>query len=272
MNMKFKTAVLFVAAFVAFASCKQAQQGDTTDTTTEKLSAEEVKAGIEEVIFPLPEPMGVYNMLENIGATYVGKVLNPVSALEGYHSSNIKAANLGVYAADLSYATVYENKKATDEYSQALKVLIDDLDIKIDYKSLTSEETKSKVENTDSLIKLTTDVFLNTYDFLYKESDPALAALMVNGFYIEGLYIATHISEDTYDNTEMVKIIYSQAKPLEKILELNSKFENNQYIATLQSALTKLKALYETTDGSLTKEQLEAIATTIKSIRDTIVS
>ena len=270
--MKIRTAVLFVAAMLAFVSCKQAQQGDTTNTTTEKLSKEDVKAGIEEVVFPLPEPMSVYSMLESIGASYVGDVLNPVASIEGYHTSNVKAANLGVYAADLSYATVYENKKATDEYSQALKVIIDDLGIKIDYKNLISDETKKKVENTDSLVKLTTDVFLNTYDFLYKESDPALAALMVNGFYIEGLYIATHISEDTYANVEMVKIIYSQAKPLEKILELNSKFEDNQYISTLQTALTKLKAHYESTDGSLTKEQLEAIATTIKSIRDTIVS
>lgn len=211
-------------------------------------------------------------MLEDIGANYVGNVLNPTELIEKYFTSNVKAANLGVYAADLSYATVYDNKDAIDSYTQALKILIDDLSIKIDYKNLISEETKQKTTNSDSLIKLTAEIFYDTYEFLYQESDPALAALMVNGFYIEGLYIATHISKDTYDNVEMVKIIYSQAKPLDKLIELNSKFSDNQYVSTLQTALNKLKAHYETSDGSLTKEQLDAITSTIGSIRSTLVS
>ena len=272
MKNTFKLVILTVVAVVFITSCKQAGQTNATDTSSDKLSEEEIKAGIEEVVFPLPEPMGVYQMLEDIGASYIGNVLNSVGSIEKYFTSNVKAANLGVYAADLSYASVYDKKEAIDSYTQALKVLIDDLGIKIDYKNLLSEETKQKTTNSDSLIKLTTEVFYDTYEFLYQESDPALAALMVNGFYIEGLYIATHISKDTYDNVEMVKIIYSQAKPLDKLIELNSKFSDNQYIETLQNALNKLKLHYETTDGSLTKEQLDAITSTIATIRSSLVS
>lgn len=272
MKKTFKLTMLFVAAIAFLASCKQAGQTEVAETSADKLSEQEIKEGIEEVVFPLPEPMGVYQMLENIGASYVGDVLNPVASIEQYLISNVKAANLGVYAADLSYATVYNAKEEIDAYTSSLKVLIDDLDVKVDYKMLMSEETKEKASNVDSLIKLTTGLFLDTYEFLYKESDPSLAVLMVNGFYIEGLYIATHISKDTYDNVEMINIIYGQAKPLETLIELNSKFVDNQYVETLQNALLKLKALYDATDGSLTKEQLDSITSTIETIRSSIVS
>jgi hypothetical protein len=272
MKTRLNLAILFVAVLVFVTSCKQAGQQGATETSSEKLSEEDIKAGIEAVVFPLPEPMSVYQMLQEIGAVYVGDILNPVASIDNYHASNIKATNLGVYAADLSYATVYDKKSDTDTYKQALKTLINDLDIKIDYKTLVSEETKEKAENIDSLIDLTSKIFYDTYEFLYNESDPALAALMVNGYYIEGLYIATHISKDTYDNVEMVKIIYGQAEPLEKLLELNSKFEGNQYIETLQSALSKLKTQYDATDGSLTKEQLDEITSTIESIRASLIS
>jgi hypothetical protein len=272
MKQTLKLASLFVFALILLAACKQAGQKNTEVNSTEKLNEEEIAQSIEKVMFPLPEPMNVYQMLQNIGATYMGDVLNPVESLEQYFPNTVKSVNMGVYAADLSYATVYNKKEDIDSYSQALKVLIDDLGIKIDYKKLTSEETKEKATNADSLIKITSNVFFNTYEFLYNESDPALAALMVNGFYIEGLYIATHISKDTYDNVEMVEIIFNQAKPLEEIIELNSKFSDNQYVQTLQGALLKLKALYDETDGSLTKEQLEKITSAVETIRASLVS
>ena len=267
-----KSTILLVLSFVILSACKQAGQQSTEASADDKLSKEEILKGLEEIVFPLPEPMNVYQMLQDIGAPYVGDILNPVESIEKYFSSNVKAVNLGVYAADLSYATIYDKKEAIDSYQKSLKILIDDLGIKIDYKLLASEETKAKATDIDSLVSLTSNVFYDIYDFLYTESDPALAALMVNSYYIEGLYIATHISKETFDNIEMVKIIYGQAKPLEELIKLNENFADNQYVETLQNALTKLKALYDETDGSLNKEQLDTLTATIETIRASLIS
>jgi hypothetical protein len=271
--MKLKT-TLFCIIMLSFfiVSCKQSSDKNTDVNTGDKLSKEEVLQGLEEAVFPLPEPMGVYKMLEDIGASYVGDVLNPVGSVEKYLITNVKAVNLGVYAADLSYAIVYDRKDDIDSYSKLVKKLVDDLSIKVDFKTITSEETKEKAASSDSLIKIATNVFYDMYDFLYKESDPSLAALLVNGYYIEGLYIATHISKETYNNLEMVKIIYDQSKPLDELIKLNNKFSDNQYIQTLQSSLMKLKEFYDSTDGSLTEEQLKSITSTVETIRESMVS
>ncbi len=273
MKLLIKTSILFMlfTTFI-FSSCKQSTDKASKTDTTDKLTQEEVKKGVEAVVFPLPEPMSVYQMLQEIGASYFGEVLNPVGNVENYFTANVKAVNLGVYAADISYATVYDMKDDVDTYSKTLKKLVDDLGIKIDYLKLTSEETKAKAENLDSLVSLTSELFYDIYEFLYKESDPALAAQMVNGFYIEGIYIATHISEATFDNVEMIKIIYGQAKPLEELIKLNDNFADDQYIQTIQSALKKLKALYDETDGSLSQEQLDGIKAAVETIRDSFVS
>ncbi len=272
-HMKLKAAILSIILFaVAFTSCKQGSDSSSGSDKGEKISKEEVLQNLEEAVFPLPEPMGVYQMLEDIGAAYVGDVLNPVESVDKYLITNVKAVNLGVYAADFSYALVYDKNDDIDSYSKMLKKLVGDLSIKIDFKTLTSEETKEKAASSDSLVKMATDIFYDMYEFLYKESEPALAALMVNGFYVEGLYITTHISEDTYNNVEMVKIIFNQSKPLEELLKLNGNFSDNQYIQTVQSSLMKLKELYDATDGSLTEEQLKNIKTTVETIRESMVS
>ncbi len=273
MKAIFKTAFLFAfSATILLSGCKQTTNKSTSTDKGEKITEEEVKESVEKVVFPLPEPMGVYQMLQEIGASYVGNVLNKVESVGNYYQSNVKAVNLGVYAADLSYATVYSKKDDVDSYSKTIKKLIDDLGIKVDYLKLTSEETRKKAQNADSLVRITSELFYDVYEFLYKESEPGLAALMANGFYIEGLYVATHISENTFDNVEMVKIIYAQAKPLEELIKLNSNFADDQYIQTIQGALKKLKKLYDSTEGSLNKEQLEGIKTAVAAIRETLIS
>lgn len=272
-NMKLlRSTLLLLAVAIAFAACKKSTDKSSETTQGEMISQEEIEKGFEEVIFPLPEPMSVYQMLENIGASYAKEALNPVASAEKYFTSNIKSVNVGVYGADLSYTLVYNKKDDIDLYSKTLKKLVDDLDIKVNYRSLVSEESKEMAMSNDSLIKLSSEIFFDIYEFLYKESDPAMAVLMANGFYVEGLYIATHISEETFNNIEMVKIIYGQSKPLEEIIKLNEKFGDNEYISAIQGSLIKLKELYDSTDGSLTEEQLKQITTIIESIRESMVS
>lgn len=263
--------IIIAGTVLTFSACKPSTSTSVSDQDTLKISKEEIQKGVEGVLFPLPEPMEVYKMLENIDAAYVGNILNPVKSLDKYTGSNAKAVNLGIYAADLSYATVYNKKNDVDAYSQVLQTIIEDLAIKVDYQTLTSQESRKKIENPDSLAKVTTQVFYNVYDFLYKESDPSYAALMANGYYIEGLYIATHLMKETYNNFEMLKIVCQQEQPLAEIIKLNEKFADNENIQTLQTSLKKLKAFYESTNGSINQQQLDEIAKSIEAIRKSLI-
>jgi hypothetical protein len=271
--MKLKSLFFIIlGTVIAFSACKPSADNSAANNQADQISKDSIKQGIEAVLFPLPKPMGVYQMLEDIGASYAGNVLNPVKSNDKYLTSNVKAVNLGVYAADLSYATIYDKKSDVDAYSQVLKTIIDDMSIKVDYELLTSDESRKKVENSDSLIDLTTKVFYSVYDFLYKESDPSYAALMANGYYVEGLYIATHLMKETYNNFEMLKIVCQQEQPLAEIIKLNEKFGDNQYVQTIQGSLKKLKALYESYGGSINQKQLDELAKTIEAIRSSLVS
>lgn len=263
--------IIIAGAVLTITACKPSVNNAGASQEADTITKEEVQKGVEQVLFPLPEPMNVYKMLENIDAKYVGNILNPVQSLDKYTMSDAKAVNLGIYAADLSYATIYDKKEDVDAYSQVLKSMIDDLGIKVDYQSLTSQENRKKLANTDSLAKVTTQVFYNVYDFLYKESDPAYAALMANGYYVEGLFIATHLMKETYNSFEMLKIVCQQEQPLGEIIKLNEKFSNNQSIQTLQVSLKKLKAYYESTKGSINQQQLDEIAKSIEAIRNSLI-
>ncbi|NJK87589.1 MAG: hypothetical protein HC906_18065 [Bacteroidales bacterium] len=105
-----------------------------------------------------------------------------------------------------------------------------------------------------------------------KSGDPELAILMVAGIWTEGLFIATHISDDTYNNQEIVKIIYDQKSSLESLIEMMKNHSGDELIDSYIVAFEKLKAEYDKTDGSLTESQLKGITSAIASIRSSIVS
>lgn len=273
MKFNMKHFLIFIIALFLVGACKQAKQPSSGQSTDQhKLNKEEIKEGLKQVAYPLPEPFQVYNMLNDIGATYLGNIMNPVQNADKYFTDKNKAVNIGVYAADLGYAATYNNQVDFKAYSTVLKRLVDDLGVSVDYSVFQNDENKEKFSNKDTLVSYITNVFYDTYSFLYAESTPSLSGLMATGAWTEGLYITTHISKDTYNNSEMVKIIYKQGESLGKLIELLQKFDNDDMAKSLLNALTKLKGMYDATNGSLTEDQLKAITLAIENIRSSIIS
>ncbi len=273
--MKFLTKALIVLISVIFFStaCRQsAQKATKQDTDQEMIEQADIEKGLKDLANPLPQPFEVYSMLEDIGASYLGKILNSPENADLYFTQKSKSVNIGIYAADLAYAATYDNKEDIKTYSKVLKSILDDLGVSIDYVALQDETMKQKLIDKDSLIDYVSNVYYNTYTFLYKESTPSLYDLIAAGEWVEGLFIDTHISEDTYQNYEIVKIIYNQSESLGELIEFMDRFNDDEMVSSLQDAFKKLKVLYDETEGSLTKKQLEGIVTTIETIRESIIS
>lgn len=272
----FRTFFTIVLVFGLIASgCKSVsseKEADASEQTDGMVSKEEVEKSVEQLIQSLPSPFGLAEMLNDIGATYVGENLNSTDNVSKYFTEKSKALNLGVYGTDLGYTTIYEKKQETRQYFKAVKELLDEMKVEVDYEYLIDESQKERLENKDTAVAIITNTFFEVYDFLNKNNSPELSVLMASGSWIEGLYIATHISEDTYNNLEMVKIIYDQSNSLESLLKLMEGFEADEDIKEIKTELTGLKTLYEGTDGSLSMEDLQTLKTKIKSLRTKIVS
>jgi hypothetical protein len=86
------------------------------------------------------------------------------------------------------------------------------------------------------------------------------------------LYIATHISENTYANPEIVQVIFDQKESLEKLIDVLKPEGKDPNVAALLKDLTGLKASYDkVVDGKMTEEQLNEIITSAAKLRESIV-
>jgi len=136
---------------------------------------------------------------------------------------------------------------------------------------LLSEEYKTKFENKDSLISIVTNTIYDTYQYLDQKSNPDLAVNMVTGMWVELMYLATNISENSYNFTGMVDIISKQKASYDKVMSLLTARNTNADIQSLEAKLQVLKPVYDKVDTGLSEADYNLILKTIKSVRNSLV-
>jgi hypothetical protein len=271
-NLMHRSLSILIAAMVlVLASCGGSQSGNKALTAADSANMKAVEQNVKDVVYPLPTPFEMTKILNSIGVNYSSAILNPVDKAEKYFTEKSKAVNLGVYGADVAYAATYDQKQDVKLYLQALKTLVDQLGINIDYSKMLSDEFKEKINNKDTLIRIITSTYSETYKDLRAKGNPELAAMMVTGMWTEVMYIATNISKDSYNNTQIVNMIAKQKDSYLKLLDLLASLDKNKDIKDLETKFLVLKPVYEKVDKGLYKEDYELILKTIQEVRKSFI-
>lgn len=264
---------IFFIAILTLSACKTGRKSPSdSNQPAEVLKREKVEEDVREFVYPLPTSFEITEMLNRIGASYILNLSNPTDNVKKYLTEKSKALNLGIYSADLSYASTYNQKQTTSDYMNVSKILIDALNISAAIDPNIVSQIEAKQDDKEALIDLITNTFYDTYEHLNKNNRSAVSMLIIAGSWVEGLYIVTHISEDTYNNKEMVKLVMDQKSSLNKLIELMKVTENDPAVAETLKLLKPIQNIYNSIDaGSITENQLNGITSEVSKIRETII-
>ena len=268
-----RLAVILITLILA-GSCKSSIKDKVERETKffKPIVKETIKKEVEEIIYPLPTSFEVTNMLNDIGIAYIIGISNPVENADRYFTEKSKALNLGVYAADLSYASTYQMKQDVMLFLEASKKLTDDLGISDIYNEELVKEIEENIDNKEEWVDIITNSFYEVYEYLQKNDRSNLSLVIVAGSWIEALYLTTHVSTSVYHNYSIVKIIHEQKSSLDNLINILQEYKDGKAISELLQDLDPIKKVYDSIDEGLTQEQVEAIILAIESVRDKIVS
>lgn len=237
------------------------------------IDKQNVEASVREFVYPLPTSFEVTEMLNRIEASYIIDLSNSPANVDKYLTESAKALNLGVYSADLSYASTYNQQQYIVDYMGASRRLVETLDLTAAVDPELPKKIEQSESNKDELIKLISESFYDTYDYLNRNDRAPVSLLIIAGSWVEGLYLATNITDNTFNNKEMVKVVLTQKDPLMKLMELMQKYADKDYVTQTIQDLAPLATIYSSIEeGGITEAQLDAIKTELKAIRTKIVS
>ncbi len=95
---------------------------------------------------------------------------------------------------------------------------------------------------------------------------------MVTGMWVEVMYIATNISKDSFNNSEIVKLIAKQKDSYLKLLEILGSMNSDKGIKDLETKFLILKPVYDKVEQGLYQKDYQLILQTIQEVRKSFVS
>ncbi len=261
--MKFTSLrVLLFTTLTAFGiwSCGSASKEENTNPDEDFQSEDTLKDQISDIMDNLPSPSEIPYLLQATGAEFNQSLVNDSKKVDQYTLKNDKAAlNLGVYAADIGYLSSYEKTQESITYMATVKTLADKLGVIGSYDMSEMDRFESNIANKDSLTSILDNSVKKTKDYLKDDSRDKLAALVLTGSFIEGLYISTGLIKSYPKNllpddsrnlvlTPLIRVILEQEKSVDELVKMLATVEQVDPITTLSADLTSLQASYRALD------------------------
>jgi hypothetical protein len=260
-NRLFASLVL-LSFFMVFAGCagdseRRQRKKDITITFSDE--ALDNIFTVKQIFYALPSPLETAMLLKSAGAAYNEELLNPVENVSKYMTNRSMAVNLGVYSANLSYASLFDQTQTSMNYMDAAKKLADNLGILDAIDSYTMERLEANLGNRDVILDIVSETFMNSSSFLQENNREAVAAMMFVGGWVEGLYLALNlVNEEDVDTSPLARRIVDSKMALEIMMLLLDEHSDNNDVAYLIGEMEKIEGIFKEIEIKSTPVKVEA--------------
>lgn len=295
--MNFKRYIsLVLSAFLmaGLSGCGSSNSDKDKDSDEFKNAEKSLENQIKDVVYNIPSPTEIPYLLQATGADFNPSLTNPLTKVDQYADNKDKAAlNLGIYSSDIGYLTSYEKAQDAINYLNACKTLADGLGVIGTFDIEILKRFEANIANKDSLTYLLDETIKQTDKFLKDENHNKLAALVVTGSFVEGLYISTgliktypkDILPDDARNTvlgPLMRVVLQQRESVGDLLKMLSAVEQTGPVASIISDLKDLEKAYQAlnieenlknnrADLVLNDKKLGEVTTIVERLRKSIV-
>lgn len=249
---------------VGFSTCssKQQEEGAESDkfNDAQKNQPGDVPESLEGVIINIPDPTEIPYLLQTTGAEYNESLINPETNVDQYLTTfDVAALNLGIYAADLGYLVSYDKIQGALNFLTSMKKLTDHLGASTAYDAIMLQRFERNLGERDSLYRIINDGIKEADQQMKDENRSQIAALMMVGSFVEGLYISTQLIEHYPEAlltpeerftilTPLIRVVLEQENSLDDILKLANSVPSEGRIVELKRELESLQNLYASLD------------------------
>jgi len=266
--------VLFLFSVLFIFSCTGEKSDDISSEEEHlKPDIQESKFNAQNVFNTLPDRKLVMKLIEENRIEYNPDLLNDPNQANKYAVEIAKAVNLGIYGADLSIASSFDQTQESMVFLRCVNVLAGYLGVNSAFDQRMFERIDANENNKDSILEIVTGAFKKVDEILKYNNRPATSAIILSGCWIEGLYVSCQLAQE--NGTEsIIKAIVSQKESLKNLivmLEGVTLEENARFI------LKDLKDLYKTymiaeTTTTYDKKAIESITQKISKLRNKITN
>ena len=221
---------------------EQVSEGELLEYQLMKENADKMK----RIFFVLPSPIEISLLIKKSGVHFREDLLNSMENLPGYSTSSSRAIALGVYCADLSYASLNEQYQISIEYMNVSRSLAESLGILRTVGQDKVRLLESNVTNKELIVDIVSEIYMESNQQLREQDRYSLSALMLIGGWVECMYIATQsVNLNKKSHEELINQILDQKLSLESIKTVLRDNQADPIIKPIYQNVLQLEKLFE---------------------------
>jgi hypothetical protein len=198
------------------------------------------------IFYSLPSPLETAMLIKRSGANYNPEILNDLANSSRYNTNMKMALNLGVYSADMSYSSLFDQTQNTINYMGGARQLAERLGVMEAIDEETIRRLEQNMNNREVVMDIISETFMNSNAYLTEQDRPAIAVMVLVGGWMEGLYIATQLTGGSLEtNPKLVDRIVYQKLALQTVINLMESHKSNADISFLMERLNELKVIFD---------------------------
>jgi hypothetical protein len=245
----FRKSLTFTIAVAALSwgcgdtSTTNGSPGDHNSSATEGASIAQRTKTLKKIFRAAPSPMETARIIQKEGVLFNADYLCSLTLADQDGISTDHAIHLGLYGADLSYASIFQKNSEALQYLDAVKLLSKELGAG----SVLSEDIISRAEdnraNRDSIVTIVSRAFFDLNEQLKSIGHEDLSGLVVAAGWVEGLYLATRELDGA--TSALKQRIAEQKLILEDVLNLIGSYSDSPAIEGMISQLQPIVTAFE---------------------------
>jgi hypothetical protein len=220
---------------------------DTTAKETELLN-------VGGRIFSIPSPVQAALAMRKAGLKYRKELAAPLEKADPAVGKTAQSTLLGIYGADLAYATVHKDGQRAMATMQAIEKVGSKLELTNAFDRALLDRFKSNLGSEDSLLQFSGVAFRAADRYLKENQRNDVSALVLAGGWIESLYLT--ISDPAAANDQsIVNRIGEQKNSLDALVELVQTTDTANGAANIVAGLKELQALFAKVSSTYTFQE-----------------
>ena len=205
------------------------------DVLTEGASVSKRTEKLKKIFRAAPSPMETARIVQKTGAQFSEDNLHSAMAASNYVTSDKQAINLGIYGADLSYATIFEENAVSIAYLDVVQSLANELGIGDVIDNDVIARAEANRTRQDSLVAIVSESFFEMNQKLKANGQEDLSGMLVASGWLESIYLTTRYTEQA--NDDLKKRIAEQKLVMEDVMMLVKSYTQSAELAGLIAAM-----------------------------------
>jgi hypothetical protein len=262
----------FLCSVLFLFSCGGEKSEDlVSEEEQTRSSIQESKFNAQNVFNTMPDRKLVMRLVDENRIEYNPDFLNDPTRANKYVLELAKAFNLGIYGADLTIASSFDQTQESMVFLKCVNMLAGYLGVNSAFDQRMFERIDANENNKDSILEIVTGAFKRVDEILKQNKRPSTSAVILSGCWIEGLYVSCQMANEV-PSESIIKAIVQQKESLRNLIVMMEAVRLDDDARVVLADLRELYQVYDIAETTTVydKRSIEGITRKITELRNRI--